>query len=94
LSAVQRQQVRATVRQARPDQVLGSHQRRQDTPFWTVEDLMVLVEQQYGVQWHSRTSYLTLLHECGLSVQRVSKQYRSRPSAQAIADAQAALEKK
>ena len=87
-----RAQLKALVQQARPDQVLGAQQRRSTTPFWTVDDLMVLVEQRYGVRWHSRTSYLTLLHACGLSVQRLSKQYRSRPSAQAIADAQAALE--
>lgn len=94
LSAVQREQVKATVQQTRPDQVLGAQQRRRELPFWTVEDVMVLVEQRYGVRWHSRTSYLTLLHECGLRVQRVNKQYRSRPSAQTIADAQATLEKK
>ena len=94
LSEAQRAQIAATVQQSRPDMVLGNHQRRQLTPFWTVEDLMVLVEQGYGVRWQSRTSYLTLLHECGLSVQRVSKRYRSRPSDQTIADAEAGLEKK
>jgi transposase len=94
LSADQRAQLAATVQQVPPDQVLGTHQRRQQTPFWTLEDLMVLVEQRYGVRWHSRTSYRTLMRACGLSVQRVSKRYRSRPSDQAIADAEAALEKK
>lgn len=94
LTVKQRADIKATVAQARPEAVLGRHQRRHTTPFWTVEDLKVWVEQRYGVRWHSRTSYITLLHECNLSVQRVSKQYRSRPSAQVIAEAEAELEKK
>jgi transposase len=94
LSQAQREQIQALVHQSPPHQVLGRHQRRHDAPFWTVEDLMVVVEEKYGVRWHSRTSYLALMHESGLSVQRVSKRFRSRPSDQAIAEAETELEKK
>src|SRR5512134_1957703 len=45
LSQAQRAEIAAQVQQATPDQVLGSHQRRHAPPFWTVEDLQVLVEQ-------------------------------------------------
>ena len=94
LTTDQRAQVKTLVQQTSPDQVLGADQRRHALPFWTVEDLMTLLEQRFGVRWQSRTSYLTLLHEGGLSVQRVGKRYRSRPSAHAIAEAQAEIEKK
>jgi transposase len=94
LTEAQRTAIQTLVQQATPDQFLGSHQRRHDSPFWTVEDLALLVEQRYGVVWHSRTSYRSLLHECGLSVQRVSKRFRSRPSDHAIAEVSARLEKK
>jgi transposase len=94
LTDEQRAEIKTKVHQATPDQLLAAAERRHRIPFWTVEDLVVLVERWYGVRWKSRTSYTTLLHECGLSVQRVNKQYRSRPSASAIADNQAELEKK
>ncbi len=94
LSETQREQLITLVQQTRPDAVLGHHQRRYLTPFWTVDDLKVLVQVRFGVVWQSRTSYITLLHACGLSVQRVNKQFRSRPSEEAIAEAEIALEKK
>lgn len=94
LTPAQRAELIALVQQTRPDALLGSHPRRSPTPFWTVEDLQLLVQARYGVIWHSRTSYITLLHACGLSVQRVNKQYRSRPTPQAIAEAEMTLEKK
>jgi transposase len=94
LTDEQRREIKHKVHQSTPDQLLAADERRHRVPFWTVEDLGVLVERWYGVRWSSRTSYTTLLHDCGLSVQRVNKQYRSRPSASAIADNQAELEKK
>ena len=94
LTAEQRAEIKRKVHQATPEQLLAADQRRHHVPFWTVDDLVVLVERWYGVCWSSRTSYTTLLHDCALSVQRVNKQYRSRPSASAIADNQAELEKK
>jgi transposase len=94
LTDEQRAEIKQRVHQSTPDQLLAADERRHSIPFWTVEDLVVLVERWYGVSWSSRTSYTTLLHECGLSVQRVNKQYRSRPSTSAIADNQAELEKK
>jgi transposase len=94
LSVEQRTAIQQKIQQYRPDQVLGSQERQHSHPFWTVEDLRVLVEKDYGVRWNSRTSYRTLLAEAGFSVQRVSSQYRSRPSLMQVAEAEALLEKK
>ena len=94
LTVQQRAEIKDRLHQLTPDQVLAAHEQRSTIPFWTVDDLRIAVARWYGVRWQSRTSYVTLLHECGLSVQRVNKQYRSRPSAQAIADAEVELEKK
>ena len=94
LTPQQRAEVGEKLHQYRPDQLLASEERRATLPFWTVEDLMVLLERWYGVRFTSRTSYGTLLHECGFSLQRTGKQYRSRPSAEEIAEAEAQLEKK
>jgi len=94
LKPEQRAHIQQVVGQSSPDQLLGKHQRRHTTPYWTVDDLKLLVERTYGVSWQSRTSYINLLHACGLSVQRVGVQYRSRPSAEVIAEAEAELEKK
>jgi len=62
--------------------------------FWTVSDLERAVEQWYGVHYHSRRSYVSLMHECGFSYQRAEKVYRSRSHEWDIADFEAELEKK
>jgi transposase len=45
------------------------------------------------VTYQSQTSYRTLLHDCGLSYQKVEKVYRSQPGAVQLADFEAELEK-
>lgn len=62
--------------------------------FWTVSDLRVAVESWFGVVYRDESSYQTLLHTSGLSYQRTTKVYRSQPSAAAIAQFEAELEKK
>jgi len=94
LTEEQRQTIRDKVQQYRPDQILPGEMRVSQGIFWTVSDLRVAVELWYGVTYQSPTSYLTLLHECGFSQQKVEKQYRSRPSDAAMADFEAELEKK
>ncbi|MEO8398104.1 MAG: hypothetical protein ABI700_34235, partial [Chloroflexota bacterium] len=59
-----------------------------------VSDLQVAVERWYAVVYRHADSYLTLLHESGLSYQRAAKVYRSQPSATAMAEFEAELEKK
>lgn len=94
LTREQRQAIREKVQQYRPDQVLPAETRISRGIFWTVSDLKVAVTLWCDVTYQSPTSYLNLLHECGLSQQKVEKQYRSRPSEADIADFEAELEKK
>lgn len=89
LSDEQRQQIKQRLQQYRPvDLQLSSGE------YWTVSDLRVAVEQWFGVVYQDETSYQTLLHKSGFSYQRSTKVYRSRPSAAALADFEADLEKK
>lgn len=94
LSAQQRAEVKEKLHQYRPDQLLSNEERHAHPPFWTVDDVLLLVERWYGVRFNSRTSYRTLLRECGFSLQQVGTRYPSRPSLTAIAEAEAQLEKK
>lgn len=94
LTPSQRAEVRQRLKETRPDQWLGAHERSSSLPFWTLEDVIVLIARWYSVRWHSRTSYWTLLRACGLSVQRVNARYHSRPAPEVLVEAQAQLEKK
>jgi transposase len=94
LTPNQRAEVSQRLHETRPDHWLGAHERSTALPFWTIEDVIVLIERWYGVSWQSRTSYWTLLHACGLSVQRVNSHYHARPAAEVIAQTQAQVEKK
>lgn len=94
LTQQQRTEVKEKLHHYRPDQLLSAEERQANLPFWTVEDLLLLLERWYGVRFNSRTSYRTLLRECGFSLQQVGTRYRSQPAAAAIAEAAAQLEKK
>lgn len=62
--------------------------------YWMVSDLAVVVEQWYGVVYKALDGYYDLLRDSGFSLQRSTKVYRHQPSAAALADFEAALEKK
>ena len=62
--------------------------------FWTVDTVQAVVEKWYGVTYAYIGSYRNLLHRCGFSYQRSEQVYKSRPSAVAVADFEAELEKK
>lgn len=94
LTGEQRAAVKEKLHQYRPDQVLPPDVRISQGAYWTVSDLKLAVQQWYGVSWQSDTSYRTLLHECGFSLQRPAKVYRQRPDEQTVADFEAELEKK
>jgi transposase len=94
LTKEQRAEIRQKVNEYRPDQILPPDIRVSQGAFWTVSDLRIAVERWYGVEYHSPTSYITLLHECRFSQQKPAGQYRSRASEQAIADFEGELEKK
>jgi len=94
LNAEQRAELVSKLEQYTPDQMLPSSVRIERGQFWTLSDLEFVVAQWYGVHYQSQTSYRTLLHECGLSYQKVERVYRSQPSAEQVAEFEADLEKK
>ena len=89
LTAEQRALVKAQLHQYRPVDLHLS-----EGVYWTVSDLRVAVEQWFAVVYKDETSYQSLLHQSGLSYQRSAKVYRSKPSAVAVAQFEAELEKK
>jgi transposase len=61
---------------------------------WTVSDLGVVVEQSYGVVYKALDGYYDLLRVSGFSLQGSAKVDRHQPSAAALAEFEAGLEKK
>lgn len=94
LSVAQRAELRERLQGYGPQQVLAAARRRSQAPFWTVEDVRLVVADWYGVEYKDVSSYRQVLHACGLSDQRVEGVYKSRPNQAALADFEAALEKK
>jgi transposase len=94
LSAAQRAELREKLPAYRPDQVISPDQRNSSGPFWSVNDLRIVVERWYGVVYASPHSYTNLFQTCGFSYQKAEKVYRSRPNEVALLDFEAELEKK
>ena len=70
-----------------PAQLLGTSgppQQIKDT-YWTLPALARLLEQEFGVTYHSPTSYYSLLAACELSYQRPALQYKSHSPAKLMA---------
>ena len=92
LSALQIEAVQETLHQYTPQERLGPQAQTATGQFWTVEDLALLLQEQYGVAYKSRTSYTNLLHRCGFSYQKTEKVFKNH-SAQKIAEFEEYLEK-
>ena len=84
LSSSEVEAVQAKLQQYRPHQLLRSDEYRGSGEFWTVNDLAVWLEREFGVVYRSATSYRTLLKRCGLSRQRPAQQYKSRSEAKVM----------
>lgn len=89
LTAAQRAEIAEKLHQYRPVDLKVSQRQ-----YWTVSDLAVVVEQWYGVVYQAVDSYYDLLRVSGFSLQRSAKVYRHQPSADALAEFEAQLEKK
>ena len=76
-----------------PAQLLGREGCVGEGQFWTVPDVARLLERDLGVVYESKTSYRTLMQNCGLSYQRPAKQYKSHSEAK-VMDFEEQLEKK
>jgi transposase len=93
LSAAQRAELAQRLRSYGPQQVLAASRRSTPSPFWTVHDLRLALEDWYGVVYKDVSSYRQLLHECGLSYQRAEGVYKSRPNQAALLEFEGELEK-
>jgi transposase len=71
---------------------LGPKSSTVNGQFWSVEDLALIVREQYRVEYQSRTSYSQLLHLCGFSYQKTEKVFKSRRETK-VADFEEQLEK-
>ena len=92
LSKLQIEEVQQMLHLYTPKERLGSRARTADGQFWTVEDLMLVVREKYGVEYQSRTSYRYLLDLCGFSYQKTEKVFKSRSETKG-ADFEEQLEK-
>ncbi|HKI53134.1 MAG TPA: helix-turn-helix domain-containing protein [Anaerolineales bacterium] len=92
LSKLQIEVLQQMLHQYTPKERLGSKAGTVNGQFWSVEDLALVVREQYGVEYQSRTSYSQLLHLCGFGYQKTEKIFKSRSQTQ-VADFEEQLEK-
>jgi len=92
LSQLQIEALQQMLHQYTPKERLGRKASTADGQFWTVEDLVLVVRERYGVEYQSRTSYSSLLRLCGFSYQKTEKIFKSRSQTR-VADFEEQLEK-
>jgi len=91
LKPAQVDETRRLVHEYTPRGLLGLETATADGQYWTVRDLVRLVERRFGVTYRSINSYYRLFRLCGFTPQRPARQYRSRRESQ-VAAFEAALE--
>jgi transposase len=92
LSKLQTEELQQKLHQYTPKELFGANASTVDGQFWTVEDLIHVVREQYGVEYKSRTSYTSLLSICGFSYQKTEKIFKSHSQLK-VADFEEQLEK-
>lgn len=92
LSKLQIEELQGLLHQYTPKERIGPKASTADGQFWTVEDLVLVVRERYGVAYQSRTSYSSLLRLCGFSYQKTEKIFKSRSQIK-VADFEEQLEK-
>lgn len=92
LSKMQIEELQQKLHQYTPKELFGANASTISGQFWTVEDLIQVVREQYGVEYKSRTSYTSLLSLCGFSYQKTEKIFKSRSQSK-VADFEEQLEK-
>lgn len=92
LSQLQIEELQYTLHQYTPKERLGPRASSVEGQFWSVEDLALIVQEQYGIEYQSRTSYTHLLRLCGFSYQKTEKVFKSRSQTK-VADFEEQLEK-
>ena len=92
LTKLEIEAIQDTLHQYTPKERLGLKSQTESGQFWSIEDLALLVEEKYDLEYKSRTSYINLLHQCGFSYQKTEKVFKNH-SAQKVADFEEYLEK-
>ena len=92
LSPVQIEQLKARLHLYTPADLFGNTAATAYGQFWTVPDLRRAIQQWYGINYQSPSSYLRYFDLCGFSYQRPAKVYKSRKEAP-VAEFEAQLEK-
>ena len=92
LSKLQIEELQQKLHQYTPRELFGMKASTTDGQFWTVEDLIHVVGEQYDVEYKSRTSYTSLLSLCGFSYQKTEEIFKSRSQTK-VADFEEQLEK-
>ncbi len=92
LTKWQIEELQEKLHQYTPKEVFGANASTADGQFWTVEDLIHGVRDQYGIEYKSRTSYTSLLSLCGFSYQKTEKIFKSRSQTK-VADFEEQVEK-
>lgn len=92
LSQLQIEELQAKLRQYTPKELFGAKASTATGQFWTVEDLMCIVREQYDIEYKSRASYTSLLGQCGFSYQKTEKIFKSKSQAK-VTDFEEQLEK-
>ena len=92
LRNLQVEELQGLLHQYTPQERLGHKAATVAGQFWTVEDVAFVVQERYGVEYQSRTSYIRLLHLCGFSFQKSEKVFKSRSETK-VADFEEQLEK-
>jgi transposase len=92
LRKLQIEELQQKLHQYTPKKMIGASASAVGGQFWTVEDLIHVVREQYGVEYKSHTSYTNLLSLCGFSYQKTEKIFKSRNQTK-VADFEERLEK-
>ena len=92
LSQLEIEALQQMLHQYTPKERLGRKASTAAGQFWTVEDLVLVVRERYGVEYQSRTSYSSLLRLCDFSYQKTEKIFKSRSQTR-VADFEEQLEK-
>ncbi len=92
LSQLQIEELQQMLHQYTPKERLGRKASPAAGQYWSVEDLVLVVRERYGIEYQSRTSYSSLLRLCGFSYQKTEKIFKSRSQIK-VADFEEQLEK-
>ena len=92
LTKHQIKELQEQLHQYTPREMFGAGATTADGQFWTVADLAKVIQTEFGVEYKSRTSYISLLALCGFSYQKTEKVFKSRSETK-VADFEEQVEK-